>query len=288
MYLCRSQAGRVGKGEPFNCGFIWLLHRRKGFLFSQNISLNIWTFEHLTLQHLNIWTFDRTFDHLNTWLHIWTFDWTFEHLTEHLNIWTLDCTFEHLTEFWTFQWTFEHLYTWLHIWTFDKTVHWTFENFNEHLNIWTLDCTFEHFIEHLTEHLHIWLNIWTFHWTLEHFNIWLQIWTFDRTCGWSPQRFPLFPEQCNRSLPWGRAAQIRRKLEKFGLFMWISAYLCTQESYKIEPNAAAGGQREPSIFGRYNVKPLLWATKQQCTLNYSFRVHCLQCTQKLSFILGSK
>ena len=85
MYLCRSQAGRVGKGEPFNCGFIWLLHRRKGFLFSQNI----WELEHLTghlnilqniwrnictFEHLNICTFDWTFEHLNIWLHIWTFD----------------------------------------------------------------------------------------------------------------------------------------------------------------------------------------------------------------------
>ena len=48
-----------------------------------------------------------------------------------------------------------------------------------------------------------------------------------------PQKLPSFPEQCNQSLPSG--PQIRRKLEKFGLFMWISAYLCTQESYKIEP-----------------------------------------------------
>ena len=118
--FCRSQVGRVREGEPFNCGFIWL-HRRKAFLSSQNIWLNIWT-----LEHLNIWTFDRT----------------------------------------------------------------------------------------------------------------------------SPQRFPLFSEHCNRSLPSGPAAQIRRKLEKFRLFMWISAYLCTQESYKIEPNAE-GEQREPSIFGRH-------------------------------------
>ena len=32
-----------------------------------------------------------------------------------------------------------------------------------------------------------------------------------------PQKLPSFPEQCNQSLPSG--PQIRRKLEKFGLFM---------------------------------------------------------------------
>ena len=157
-------------------------------------------------------------------------------------------------------------------------------------------------MEHLnteSEHLNIWIfkhwNIWIFEHnlcTFQHLKIWifesLNIWIFEHLNTWTfehlteHRRKGFLCSQNTATDPSHRdAAQIRRKLEKFGLFMWISAYLCTQESYKIEPNAA-GEQREPSIFGR--CYPKTPPVSYQTTVYIELR----QSTQKLPFILGSK
>ena len=107
----------------------------------------------------------------------------------------------------------------------------------------------------------------TFGWTSEH-------WTFDRTFECIAAKVSCSCSQNSATDPSHQdAAQIRRKLEKFGLFMWISAYLCTQESYKIERQCWRRARGEPSIFGRSaaflcrQVKPPpVWATKQLCAL----------------------
>ena len=107
MYLCRSEAGRAGKGEPLIAVSFDCCIAAKVSSFPRTFH---WTFEHLNIW-LSTWTFYRTFEHvtehLNNWQNIWTIDRTFEHFNEHLNFWTYDRTFAHLTE---------HLNIWQNMW----------------------------------------------------------------------------------------------------------------------------------------------------------------------------